>query len=188
MHMARRQRTQTPAEQPTPAPAAAPAVEPTLAETRAAERAAARAERQTARAAAAAAREAARAPQPCLCGCGVLAGRGARFIPGHDARMHSRARRVAFGQMPAAEAEAGLDARCLEAFRDVVAHVDISTRPRSATRWVVDLTDLVGEDWVTIHSSTPFTTERQAADMASAINGGTPADQRTRLVAMVRMV
>lgn len=29
-------------------------------------------------------------PSPCLCGCGMVPGRGSKFIPGHDATLKSR--------------------------------------------------------------------------------------------------
>jgi colicin import membrane protein len=72
---------------------------------KAAEKAKAAEEKAAARAAAKAEREAPRTT-PCECGCGgIPAGRKSRFIPGHDAKLHSAQRKAAAEQEAAAAAK-----------------------------------------------------------------------------------
>lgn len=61
-----------------------------------------------------------RAPK-CFCGCGAEVNHNRRFKPGHDARFHGRAKKVARGELTATEATAGMTDRAKTAFREEVA-------------------------------------------------------------------
>lgn len=133
-----------------------------LAETK---KASEKAEREKAAAAKKAEREAGSQPKPCLCGCGVLAGKGARFIPGHDAKAHSRSRKVAFGLITREAAIAEMVSPTPETIAELDEHtakVDTSSKPKVHTRWVVDVTL---ED-TKLFTSKPFTTSKAAQDWA----------------------
>lgn len=134
-------------------------------------KAATKAEREKANAAKKAEREATNQPKPCLCGCGATAGKGARFIPGHDAKSHSRSRRLAFGLVTREAAIAEMAAATEATIAEMDAHaatIDTTSKPKCHARWVVDVRtdDTTDPAAAILFTSRPFTTEKAAQDWA----------------------